>query len=60
MPLYRLGDLDVPLAHPAIDWDEIRTTLKSRPSALTRLTQPADPGTALVPQGRRQPTIWRG
>ncbi|MGO4636364.1 hypothetical protein AB4225_36510 [Streptomyces sp. 2RAF24] len=35
--LYRLGDLDVLLAHPAIDWDEVRATPKGRPSALARL-----------------------
>ncbi|MGO4636102.1 hypothetical protein AB4225_35065 [Streptomyces sp. 2RAF24] len=38
VPLYRLGDLDVLLAHPAIDWQEIRATPKGRPSALARLT----------------------
>ncbi|MEV7282895.1 hypothetical protein [Streptomyces sp. NPDC093111] len=36
--LYRLGDLDVLLTHPAIDWDDIRATPKGRPSALARLT----------------------
>ncbi|WP_331724057.1 hypothetical protein [Streptomyces erythrochromogenes] len=36
--LYRLGDLDVLLEHPAIDWDEIRATPKGRPSPLARLT----------------------
>ncbi|MFD3874433.1 hypothetical protein [Streptomyces sp. NPDC058623] len=36
--LYRLGDLDVLLVHPAIDWEEIRGTAKGRPSPLARLT----------------------
>ncbi|MFB8407557.1 hypothetical protein [Streptomyces sp. NPDC055912] len=36
--LYRLGDLDVLLAHPGIDWEEIRATPKGRPSPLARLT----------------------
>lgn len=36
--LYRLGDLDVLLAHPAIDWEEVPATPKGRPSALARLT----------------------
>ncbi|MGO4636104.1 hypothetical protein AB4225_35075 [Streptomyces sp. 2RAF24] len=38
VPLYRLGDLDVLLAHPAIDWDDVRATPKGRPSALAHLT----------------------
>ncbi|MGO4634926.1 hypothetical protein AB4225_28965 [Streptomyces sp. 2RAF24] len=36
--LYRLGDLDVLLADPAIDWAAIRATPKGRPSVLARLT----------------------
>jgi hypothetical protein len=36
--LFRRGDLDVLLAHPAIDWDDVRATPKGRPSALARLT----------------------
>lgn len=38
VPLYRLGDLELLLVHPAIDWHEIRATPKGRPSALARLT----------------------
>ncbi|MEU9797190.1 hypothetical protein AB0E27_42790 [Streptomyces sparsogenes] len=38
--LYRLGDLELLLAHPAIDWDEIRATPKGRPSPLARLAPP--------------------
>ncbi|WP_435060330.1 hypothetical protein [Streptomyces sp. bgisy060] len=37
VPLYRLGDLEILLVHPAIDWDEIRATPKGRPSALAKL-----------------------
>ncbi|MFI1331008.1 hypothetical protein ACH4U7_12885 [Streptomyces sp. NPDC020845] len=40
MALYRLADLELLLAHPAIDWDEIRTTPKGRPSPLARLPWP--------------------
>ncbi|MFE4265392.1 hypothetical protein [Streptomyces sp. NPDC056883] len=36
--LFRLGDLDVLLVHPAIDWDPVRATPKGRPSPLARLT----------------------
>ncbi|MFI0901824.1 hypothetical protein [Streptomyces sp. NPDC020983] len=36
--LFRQGDLDVLLAHPAIDWDDVRATPKGRPSALAKLT----------------------
>jgi len=38
--LYRAGDLDVLVAHPAIDWEEIRATPSGRTSALARLTAP--------------------
>lgn len=37
VPLYRTGDLDVLLAHPAIDWAEVRATPRGRPSPLARL-----------------------
>ncbi|MET8704295.1 hypothetical protein ABZW10_36400 [Kitasatospora sp. NPDC004723] len=36
--LFRQGDLEVLLAHPGIDWDEVRRTPKGRPSQLARLT----------------------
>ncbi|MFI1294388.1 hypothetical protein ACH4VM_39515 [Streptomyces sp. NPDC020792] len=36
--MYRRGDLDVLLGHPAIDWDKVRATPRGRPSALARLT----------------------
>jgi hypothetical protein len=38
VPLFRAGDLDVLLAHPAIDWAEVRATPAGRPSPLARLT----------------------
>lgn len=38
VPLYRTGDLDVLLAHPAIDWDTVRATPKGRPSPLAKLS----------------------
>jgi hypothetical protein len=38
VPLFRAGDLDVLLAHPAIDWDAVRYTPKGRPSPLAALT----------------------
>lgn len=38
VPLYRTGDLDVLLAHPAIDWDDVRATPRGRPSPLAHLT----------------------
>ncbi|MER7623842.1 hypothetical protein [Streptomyces sp. NPDC126503] len=34
VPLYRYGDLQQLLTHPGIDWEEIRTTPKGRPSPL--------------------------
>jgi hypothetical protein len=37
VPLFRTGDLDVLLAHPAIDWDEVRATPRGRPSSLAKL-----------------------
>lgn len=37
VPLFRTGDLDVLLAHPAIDWDEVRATPRGRPSPLAKL-----------------------
>lgn len=37
VPLYREGDLRVVLEHPAIDWDEVRSTPAGRPSPLVRL-----------------------
>jgi hypothetical protein len=37
--LFRLGDLEVILAHPAIDWDEIRQTPSGRPSTLARISR---------------------
>ncbi|MFG2299185.1 acyl carrier protein [Streptomyces sp. NPDC048603] len=40
--LYRLGDLEVLLVHPAIDWEEVRATSKGRPSALARLSPAPD------------------
>lgn len=39
VPLFRLGDLEVILAHPAIDWDEIRRTPTGRPSTLARISR---------------------
>jgi hypothetical protein len=36
--LFRVGDLDVLLAYPAIDWDTVRSTPRSRPSPLARLS----------------------
>lgn len=39
VPLYRAGDLDVLLARPAIDWDEVRSTPRGRPSPLARLNR---------------------
>jgi hypothetical protein len=46
VPLFRAGDLDVILTHPAIDWAEVRATLPGRPSPLARLTarHPKRPG----------------
>jgi len=38
VPLFRAGDLDILLAHPAIDWDDVRGTPAGRPSPLARLT----------------------
>ncbi len=38
VPLFRLGDLELLAEHPAIDWDDVRTTPKGRPSPLARLT----------------------
>lgn len=38
IPLFRTADLDVLLAHPAIDWDEVRATPPGRPSPLAMLT----------------------
>ncbi|UKD50738.1 hypothetical protein L3Q65_00290 (plasmid) [Amycolatopsis sp. FU40] len=37
VPLFRTGDLDVLLAHPAIDWDAVRSTPRGRPSPLAQL-----------------------
>ncbi|MEU8952466.1 hypothetical protein [Streptomyces sp. NPDC048489] len=42
--LYRRGDLDVLLTHPAIYWDEVRATPRGRPS--DRVSGPAVPATA--------------
>lgn len=36
--LFRAGDLDVLLVHPAIDWDAVRATPPGRPSPLAALT----------------------
>lgn len=38
VPLFRAGDLDILLMHPAIDWDEVRATPPGRPSPLAKLT----------------------
>jgi hypothetical protein len=38
VPLFRAGDLDILLTHPAIDWDAVRATPAGRPSPLARLT----------------------
>lgn len=38
VPLFRAADLGILLAHPAIDWDEVRATPAGRPSPLARLT----------------------
>ncbi|MGW7603159.1 hypothetical protein [Streptomyces antimycoticus] len=38
VPLFRRGDLDVLLHHPAIDWTAVRATPRGRPSPLARLT----------------------
>lgn len=40
VPLYRAGDLDVLLEHPAIDWAAVRATAAGRPSPLARLSFP--------------------
>jgi hypothetical protein len=37
VPLFRTGDLDILLTHPAIDWDQVRATPRGRPSALAKL-----------------------
>ncbi len=37
VPLFRFGDLEVILTHPAIDWDEVRRTPPGRPSTLARI-----------------------
>lgn len=43
IPLYRHGDLQQLLTHPGIDWEEVRTTAKGRPSPLAHLpTAPRD------------------
>lgn len=39
VPLFRLGDLEVILAHPAIDWDEVRRTPTGRASTLARISR---------------------
>lgn len=41
VPLFRAGDLDVLLAHPGIDWPQVRATPRGRPSPLARLPRPA-------------------
>ncbi|MGW4527847.1 hypothetical protein [Amycolatopsis sp. NPDC004378] len=38
VPLFRAADLDVLLAHPAIDWDVVRATPPGRPSPLAKLS----------------------
>ncbi len=38
VPLFRVADLDILLAHPAIDWGAVRSTPAGRPSPLARLT----------------------
>lgn len=38
VPLFRAGDLDILLAHPAVDWADVRATPPGRPSPLARLT----------------------
>ena len=42
--LFRVGDLDAVLAHPAIDWDQVRATPAGKPSALARLGRADHPG----------------
>jgi hypothetical protein len=37
--LYRTGDRDVLLAHPAIGWEAVRVTPRGRPSPLANLTR---------------------
>jgi hypothetical protein len=46
VPLFRAGDLDILLAHPAIDWTVVPATPAGRPSPLARLTArpPKRPG----------------
>jgi hypothetical protein len=38
VPLFRVADLDVLLAHPGIDWNEVRATPAGTPSPLATLT----------------------
>jgi hypothetical protein len=38
VPLFRAGDLDILLTHPAIDWTVVRATPAGRPSPLAALT----------------------
>jgi hypothetical protein len=45
VPLFRRGDLDVLLAHPAIDWRAVRETPAGRPSPLSALKGRRTPGT---------------
>lgn len=40
VPLFRTGDLDGLLGHPAIDWAAVRATPPGRPSPLAQLQQP--------------------
>lgn len=38
VPLFRVADLDILLAHPVIDWNEVRATPAGKPSPLAKLT----------------------
>lgn len=40
VPLFRTGDLDILLEHPAIDWPAVRATPRGRPSPLANLPRP--------------------
>jgi hypothetical protein len=39
MPLFRTGDLDILLTHPAIDWPQVRATPRGRRSPLAALSR---------------------
>lgn len=53
--LFRVGDLEVLLAHPGIDWDAVRSTPRGRRSPLAQLSPRRAPVTT-----RRGEGVWPG